>query len=550
MITGREKGRESSMHAVKQFFINYKNNWEKGYIMGYLLFLLGGGMIETAILDFGELGWKTALIMIGFGLLMAAPGVIITGYSIIGAIPTKEEMRVEEEKRKKPEKESRFTKSLREFRETLNAFFENPRQVTNDPIQEYVTQVYFQILSLQKRRLASRGITLNIHAEQKQYTSGNGYIPAIQEKSYDDGKYKIAMIKEQISGVKRFLSGDKEIYRVKEEEMANYTLLKAFQRGADDVVCPSCGNTTTRENLLDGCDYCRTKFMVEDLGEKVQDFSFQSNYEVEYAKYQKARSWMWRWSFLLGGIPGAVFMMAVGVKTYFEMWAQGQRIGPFVAILGGIIASLTFALISTVIISVFIWFVFFPIVQTVASIRYVGKKQVQTAKEKAERDAEVERTVRSFDGRFSLQGFYGGVENKLAGIHFAENPKEINAFTTFDLSGMLSAYQNVIDVEVDFMRLDHYAVQNGLQYACVLTTLHLLSSEGNKVRKRVEKIRLEMIKSADCITQAVTGPEVIRCKGCGASLLLLEGKHCQYCGSHIPLFEHDWVITNYQVQMK
>lgn len=60
-----------------------------------------------------------------------------------------------------------------------------------------------------------------------------------------------------------------------------------------------------------------------------------------------------------------------------------------------------------------------------------------------------------------------------------------------------------------------------------------------------EQLKLHLVKSALCKTQAVTGPEITRCKGCGATLLLLEGKQCQYFGSHIPMFEHDWVIVGY-----
>lgn len=535
------------MRKIKQFFINYKEGWKNAYIAGFVFFLIGGGMIETAILDFQQMDAKNFWMMIAFGLFFGLPGVMLVAGSIVSAIPGKEQIPESEEKN--IQKESRFAKSLRVFREVLNAFFENPRQIANDPIQGYVTQVYFRILSLQKRRLADLGITLHMDTKEMQYAGEDDYIPMIRERNYDDGKYKIAIVKQQICGIKTFSAEDKQLYQVRANQVANYTLLTAFQRGKDNVVCPSCGNTTTRENLLDGCDYCHSKFMIEDLGEKVQDFSFRSDYAVEYAKYRKARSWMWRWGFILGGIPGAVFMTVVAIKTYFEGWMLGNRIGPFIGILGGLMAVVFMALVSTIILSFILWFLIFPVVQTIAGINYRTKKQIQTAKEKASRDTAAEESVRRFDVRFSLQGFYGNIENKLAGIHFANSEKEINAYATIDLSHHLPMYQKVVDMEVDSMSLEDYTVQNGLQHAKVLVNLQLLQSDGRAVKKKTERIALDLIKSADCKTQAVTGPELIRCKGCGASISLLEGKRCQYCGGDIPLFEHDWVITGYEVKI-
>ncbi|MBQ7058250.1 MAG: hypothetical protein IJM83_02980 [Firmicutes bacterium] len=59
------------------------------------------------------------------------------------------------------------------------------------------------------------------------------------------------------------------------------------------------------------------------------------------------------------------------------------------------------------------------------------------------------------------------------------------------------------------------------------------------------KINLTLIKSAACKTQAVCGASVLKCRGCGASLSLMEGKRCAYCGRELDLKMYDWVITNY-----
>ena len=58
---------------------------------------------------------------------------------------------------------------------------------------------------------------------------------------------------------------------------------------------------------------------------------------------------------------------------------------------------------------------------------------------------------------------------------------------------------------------------------------------------------MTLIKDAGCRTQAVCGASVLKCKSCGASLSLMEGKKCEYCGRDLDLAAYDWVIAKYDV---
>ncbi|RRD96407.1 hypothetical protein EII17_00120 [Clostridiales bacterium COT073_COT-073] len=514
---------------------------------GLVFTLLGGGLIESGIMDYDGSDLKGLLVGLIFGALLLLPGGGALVMIILTVLDEKEEA-VDGEEVELVTEEHALTKPLTQFREILNRFFENSRIVQNEEIQGFVTQLYFQILNLQKKRLLKKGITLTLKTKQKMHGGYHSNIPIIRERSYDDGKYRIGLVREQISGEKTFWRNGKKLWHKKTEQLADYTLLTAFQQGQDKVVCPSCGNTTTRENLLDGCDFCRTKFTVEDLGERIQNFSFGTDYQVQYAKYRQIRNTVLKWGTMLGGIPGAIYITVIGIKAYFETWQTGEAVGPFVAMLGLLIAAAFFAILSAVVVSAVLWFGLLPAMQLLAGISYINKKKLQESKDQEENNQAVEQAVKKYDPRFSLQGFWGNIHNKLAAIHFAENEKEINAFADCDLSAYLPWYQNVIDLEIDSLRLDQYFVQNQLQYAEVTAVLKLLNSDGKKIKDRKEKIKLYLAKSALCKTQSITGPEVIRCQGCGSSILLLEGKHCHYCGSQIPLFEHDWVITGYQNQ--
>ena len=66
-----------------------------------------------------------------------------------------------------------------------------------------------------------------------------------------------------------------------------------------------------------------------------------------------------------------------------------------------------------------------------------------------------------------------------------------------------------------------------------------------EIKEQDEKLKITMIKDAGCKTQAVCGPSVLKCKGCGAGLSIMEGKTCKYCGRDLDL-KFDWVISQYE----
>ena len=137
------------------------------------------------------------------------------------------------------------------------------------------------------------------------------------------------------------------------------------------------------------------------------------------------------------------------------------------------------------------------------------------------------------------------MQNKLATIHFAETLDQLNAFATCDLSNYRDRYRDVIDMETIYISLKDYSVSDGLQKAEVEACVKLVTYNGSACSVSEENINMLFTKSAECKTQIVCGPSVLRCKGCGSFLSLVEGKKCSYCGESIDLEKHDWVIRKY-----
>lgn len=526
----------------------------KGYIryfrpinlVGLVFILLSGGIVETMLMPGESFGFKEIVTIIFFCLPMFLAGWLIF-LNPFFEISVEEMEGGEIDTKKREYQPGSVEEALQSFRERLKEYYMQSRFTENSPIQGFVTQSFFQILSLQKRRLENKGLFLLLETEAVNHSGKEELIPTVRERSYDDGKYKISQVTEQITGEKSYLREGKVLYRKKQNQIAEYTLLTAFQKGGNRVVCPSCGTITTRENLLDGCDFCKTKFILEDLGERVQSFSFGTDYEIQYSKYKKVQAFVWKWGAILGGIPGAALFLIASASQYIEVAGTEERIGIFIFLIATLFGMGVLGLVSAIAVFTVIWFLIFPIAQTIAGLSYKAGKEMKKAKEEAQTNLAAENAVRSHDVRFSLQGFYGSIKNKLAGIHFADTEQEINSFTDCDIRSYLPVYQSVIDIETNRMVLENYEIENDIQKAQVKVGLKLLSLKGEKIKASYEKIGLQLIKSASCKTQAVSGPEVIRCEGCGSSISLVEGKGCRFCGRPIPLYRYDWIINGYQV---
>ena len=469
---------------------------------------------------------------------------------------------------------------LRSFRKDHAAFFEEFGVQENAAVQNDVTQIYLHILTLQKQRLDRKRIVTRAQSERVRY----GTRPAVRVHTFFDGKYRITDASEILEARQTFgRMGEKKgrpLYSKKTYETGRYRLLSAERKGGDVFICPNCGSRSTRENLLDGCDYCGTKFTLEDLGTRISQFSYRPDYEVEYARYTEVRATYAKRVGLFVGIP--VFLLCL----YGAIMASWDFTGMYTLRIAAIMFTAAFPTAAAVYFSeLFFFFGIFPFLQAGASFRYVRGRQKAIEAEK-DRDDRQQRAVRKNDPLFSLQGFYSWVENILAAIHYGEE-KGASAFTENSradeqIAACLKKYQDVIDMEVMEIRLEEYqaggrgvwgageagpaagaagaggsgaaspaagAAADGsqMQEALVTAKLQLLVEKNGRIRKKKEQVRLHLVKSAACRTQAVCAPSFMYCRNCGASLSLQEGKTCPHCGTERRLADQEWVVRDYVV---
>jgi len=435
------------------------------------------------------------------------------------------------------EDRNELDKHLSGFRKAINEFLSDKSIKQNAAIQNYSSQLLWHSLMLWKNRMKRFDLSLSLDADRRAYTSPKN---SVRSNTFFDGRYAVEEVCEEINATRTFHYKGKEIYSISDKEIAHYTLLSAKnadENNDDSVICPNCGNITSRSNLIDGCDYCDTKFTVDDFKNSVGSFSFRRDFEVSESKREAIRTVIFPWVALITNIP-FVYFGFFGAFLYME----GSLVAKFFT---GLLAAVLLGLVGWFFVKINMFIVLPFVVAFNNSREKQNKKLLYRTGEEKDQENQISEFVRQYDRKFSLQSFFGGINNKLLAIHFANRKEEINAFSDVDLSAFLDNYKNVVDVDVLSLKMCSYEMKTKTQEAVAEADIILRDFVGGKIRPRSEKIRMRLEKNWNCNTQAPCAPSIMRCEGCGASLSLMDGKKCAYCGHELDMRKHDWVIIEY-----
>lgn len=419
------------------------------------------------------------------------------------------------------------------FRQSVYSFFKGRGTEPNSVIQHTATQLYWHLLYLQKLRMDRKNVSLNFEAERKSY----GGI-SVTKKKFFDGKYEITEAKERIECRRTYTSGTLK-YVKNDNELANYSILNAQSDGGSLITCPNCGSKATRENLLDGCDFCGTKFTIEDLGKRISNFALRKDYEVEYAKYKDRRNFYKQRAFLFCAVPVFVFSLICMIIVSFEQ-KEGILLSAAVSIFGAAFVAGAFGFFG----SLGFMFFIFPFIQLKESAKLSFMRKF---KPNDESNAFFVKRIKENDPLFSAEHFFSNIQNKLATIHYADKSEQISVFAEKDLSGFLEKYSDIVDMDVTDITLKKVSFSENISRIDMTSSLNLICLKNNGFYETKENVFISLVKNSSCKTEAVCEPFVLRCRECGSSVSLLEGGKCQYCGSRLNLKDYDWVIEDYRV---
>lgn len=403
----------------------------------------------------------------------------------------------------------------REMTDLVNAYKQeemawyNSPQITENGFQT-TTQSLWYMHYLNKKSLKSLGLS-----EKYDYIQPTEYVRGENQRfphwSYShDGKNLICAISDAMRYRRCIFAQNRLVWADEGNGLPGEYYIIQSRSMEGGYICPNCGNVDTLENFLDGCDYCQAKFQIDDFKQKVSSVYNPGSYTQQRSGSTVQKNFM-----LMFFILAAVVM---GIPTVVASM--------------GVIGALMMPVITFLAIGAFL---------TVAVMK-TRKESVAGGPAKTK---QTKMQIRNVDANFSEESFIGNLSNKLMSICYADSLEEIKPFVECDITSFMKEYKGVIDCKLLECVLMDYHTEGEYQYLDTKVSLELAMYKNGAVRKTKIQLLLELIKSIQAVTQSMNDVHIYQCESCGASLSLLNGGVCEYCGNSLQLKEYDWVIQRW-----
>ena len=401
---------------------------------------------------------------------------------------------------------------------TGHRFDHEMRQVTEEYKQEMIqwltegvavaenpmkrgTQEHWYSLYLEKKRLEN-------HRCKVQYTQYK-HVPYNPTEAADtvytyrkDGKYMVCQASQMTSIEKNYIRDGVIIGKEKQTRDVTYYILRS-QNEEGLYICPNCGVEQSLDELLDGCDYCKTKFDISAYDDKVMSvMKNKTTFDTREGN--------------ISSIMGGGVLAAFGI----------------VGVIFGLMGALFTLGLSLI---------FVPIG---ALLVYLGFKGAIDSNKGVTQNTNWKNQIKEKNQDFSEEEFIGSLDCKLKSIHYASTPQELAAFVKCDIAPFVKSYQNIINCEIGKISFKNYRVEGDFQYLDIHREIEVLQDCDTHLQPAKGVVGVTLAKRISYkLKNDVT---LYRCDGCGASISLVEGGKCTYCGNEMDYAAYDWIVVGYK----
>lgn len=393
-------------------------------------------------------------------------------------------------------------------------------------LMEQTTQPFWQSVRLSKRRLASKGLSMDVEIS---HDSKSRTIKDERLQMRKDGHHLVGNKALNVIVNRSFYKDGRKLSVVKNREICNLSLLKT-EVDKDMAACPNCGYVSTITSFIDGCDFCNSKFTVQDFETKVSAFSLEENTSAKIKDTVSANAKF------LGKLIGGFVILAVIVLILSGMrLSKGVTeidiVGPIV----GLYMSMT--MIPVIFKALIVLLVVF-----LAGASYLMKLYKNPVLQ--------ESVIRQAIPDISIRDFYQNLEYKLRNIHLTDNADEVSVFARCELNNIVRDYENVVECDMTRLKFLQCKKDSDGYRVNAETELRLTEYRENHIFTNYEKVNLTLFGRPEVIERPVAAIREYKCPSCGSSVNVLEGGKCSYCGKTFDYSEFGWVIEGYESKRK
>ncbi len=406
---------------------------------------------------------------------------------------------------------SEMTDLVNQYKQEEMAWYNSP-QITENGFMTTTQNLWYAHFLNRKRLMALRLKAHYDYIKPTEYAKEENRRYPFWDYSHD-GKNLICKIGDEMYYRKAFYEGNRLVWSDERRKSAGEYYIIQSRSMNGNYICPSCGWEGPLECFVDGCDYCQTKFQIEDLKQKVSSVYNPGDWTQHRSGFTIHKNFVPMYVIL---VIIVIALLALGIN------------------MGGVVTRLT----PLILFGVTVLFV----------MAFVGKKTKESVAGGPARTNQTLEKIRGVDHHFSMETFIGNISNKLLSICYADSPEEIQPFAVCDMTAFVKGNRGVIDCKLLECVLMDYHTEGNFQHLQVKVGLLLTRYENGRVRQEKACLMLSLLKSLHALTQSINDVNVYRCDSCAASLSLLNGGKCEYCGRGLDLKEYDWVIEGYQFE--
>ena len=386
------------------------------------------------------------------------------------------------------------------------------------------TQYY---LDLQEKRLKAKGITI-----EREYVPFQDTEPqALKRKMHSESGFGRSINFRPLEEELVFRKDQKTIYKQK-RNIIMYASIMYPRTGEENIgdtarVCPNCGAATKIADLIgEGCPYCRTKYIIDDLFPKVTNYFTINHFDQPHKIQKKTKSFA-----LTGALIFAIPTFLIGLITMHT-----STVGEIIL---AVIMSAMYAVI-TGFLGAFFGYCAYSISLLFGLFKNVGEAFSRVGALSSNK--KLDDNLLQYDPSFSAEYFTDRVSTLFHIIAFSDEPEKYAQYNGAPLKQkyrdlVLSENRGGINVR-SIRRVNNQIVADVGLYV----TNYYLS--GNHIERRNECVWMTMKHDTDFHVDANFSALAVKCEHCGGSFRADYDKHCKWCHQECDFAKRDWIIES------
>lgn len=378
-------------------------------------------------------------------------------------------------------------------------------------------------LELQKQKLRSLGLDMQV-----QFKKSDMDDDGVVSLSYGDNVFVNSIIVGKKHITTKICSSQNEIYSSDTEGGLSIVMQDPKEGGVPSpdmaMCCPNCGAPSTLGKLESGCEFCNTKFLMDELYPKVMHFFVQEDGKELFDTKRLKKCIV---------CVSIFFLVLFGVVEVIKLLIGEAEPRNLAIDIAGCIAS---SVILGAMIGASVWF----IGNTVSSVKLMGKSARGAAK--TGKSLMFCHNMRKLDPTFSTEFFRDKSMSLLKFMLYSQNPQELTICQCD--RPIPEKLREIVDITYQNSGVNEYSIRDGVCDVSLTFYTDSLHYRNGKVLRESDKIRLSLRKVIKKPTDLEFSFMAVTCPSCGASFDAAKVRNCPFCGNDYPLEENEWIVTD------